>query len=521
MACPAYREPATVLSDEVMTCSACQVPVLPTERRTHYQSDWHRYNVKRKCVSMAPISRELFLSKLSSMISGGESTKNLSARQRKTAENKRRKAHYDTLMANDQWHGLDGLKTDAPSSLLLYKCTLCSKTFKTHQQCTAHLATKKHHAKFLAYHKELRAKQQSEIDAFRATDAAADAPTMENLVPLSQLKPMLTIEDNPFVDIKRFSGRRNHRDANNDADRVEGNVDGDGNADGPIDRMQSEYGNANGSPAKRSKRVALPPTHDLFGDTEFETVDECLAFMMQTHGFFIPRPRRLTDLDALVSAAGKIIGERFQCVWCWKNHRSLKAVQAHMRAKGHCKLQMDSGPHWAWQESTDESPSPFLPFFDFEKELPPEGHGGVGDVLDVSDEEESKLDSLMIAEARERREITDINDAFELVRSDGTVIGHRDHALAYRQKHANLSGYRETQSEQQIIAQINNPMRKFKLMEMEKQKQKEQFEASGAKQQSVGDKGRDAEAMNAQTRAHKVSLQNWQNLQKSRQLAYN
>merc|ERR1719491_2820943 len=273
--------------------------------------------------------------------------------------------------------------------------------------------------------------------------------------------------------------------------------------------MAAEYANGDGNVKK--KRVALAATRDLFGDTEFESAEMCLDYMTQNHGFFVPRPRRLTDLEALLTTAGKIIGERFQCVWCWKNHRSLKAVQAHMRDMGHCKLQMEEGPHWAWEDSTDEAPSPFEQYFDFEKDLSKD--------LEAKFDDESAFDEMMIIEARGRREITAVNESLELVRSDGTVIGHRGNAMAYRQKHAQIG--RETQSEQQIIAQINNPQRKFKLMEMAKLKEKQAFEDSGANQQSVGDKGRDAQDMNAQTRKHKVSFQNWSNLQKSRQLAYN
>ena len=176
-----------------------------------------------------------------------------------------------------------------------------------------------------------------------------------------------------------------------------------------------------------------------------------------------------------------------------------------MRDKGHCKLQLEGGPHWARVDADEEmeSVSPFLAFFDFEKEVA---------------ESESKEDALV--GVRERREIREMNECLELVRSDGTVIGHREHALAYRQKHAQLSGYRETQSEQQIIAQINNPQRKLQLMQMERQKQRDQFEASGARQQSTGDKGKDVDAMNLQQRQHKAKLENWKNLQRSKQLAF-
>jgi len=81
-----------------------------------------------------------------------------------------------------------------------------------------------------------------------------------------------------------------------------------------------------------------------------------------------------------------------------------------------------------------------------------------------------------------------------------------------------MGKYKETQSEEQIIAQINNPQKKFKLMEMERRKNVAAFEASGAKEQTVGGKVKHEEAMSLQTRHHKIDYAKWNNLQKSKGL---
>ena len=79
---------------------------------------------------------------------------------------------------------------------------------------------------------------------------------------------------------------------------------------------------------RRSRaRVAVALAHCLFCAAQFESVDASMTHMRQAHGFFVPRPRRLTDLAALLTATGRMIGKRRQCVWCWKTHWSLKAVQ--------------------------------------------------------------------------------------------------------------------------------------------------------------------------------------------------
>jgi len=197
-----------------------------------------------------------------------------------------------------------------------------------------------------------------------------------------------------------------------------------------------------------------------------------------------------------------------------------------MREQGHCKLNLDEGSVWD-PDLNAYGESPFLKFFDFETELDPEGHGTVHDVHKALEEkfaDETKTEKeerLQIASARRRRNIVEINDDFELVRSDGTVIGHRDLAKLYRQKPEHLNSNRETQTEEQIIAQINNPRRKFQLMEMERRKNREAFEASGAKQQSVGKAAEDALFQDFSERKYKINLENWRNLQRSKQLAYN
>lgn len=49
------------MSDPMYTCITCQVAFSsPDLQRTHYKSDWHRYNLKRKVAEFPPISAETF-----------------------------------------------------------------------------------------------------------------------------------------------------------------------------------------------------------------------------------------------------------------------------------------------------------------------------------------------------------------------------------------------------------------------------------------------------------------------------
>eukprot|EP00484_Ammonia_sp_Unknown_P007671 CAMPEP_0197074164 /NCGR_PEP_ID=MMETSP1384-20130603/210970_1 /TAXON_ID=29189 /ORGANISM="Ammonia sp." /LENGTH=582 /DNA_ID=CAMNT_0042513005 /DNA_START=42 /DNA_END=1787 /DNA_ORIENTATION=+ len=573
---------AHVSSDEQLVCSACRVAVLPNERHSHYRSDWHRYNVKRKCVAMEPIDKAVFEAKLNSIIASGQQIESVSNKKKKKALNKTLQKNYDTLISNDQWQiSTDNTRQrsmDELSSLLTYRCTLCHKTFKTHQQCVSHLSTKKHRAEFIAYHKNLRQQQQEEINVYHATNAEQPnaeqnaQPSMDNLVPVDELKPVLSIENNPFITVRKAKLSQKHRGVHVYDEEAKRN---EGQTQPANDNNDNNEDNNNNN--KQAARVALDACKQcLFCSTSCASQEESIQHMSDEHGFFIPFAKRVISVEAMLQCAGQIIGEFHQCVWCWKIFKSVGGVQTHMRHTGHCKLQVECAPNITYCRDAEmnvnkavvneEEDSPFVRFIDFEKVLVDsdedeqevlqmevdEDGGMLGrevmvsekrHITDInesaelvreedspfvrfidfekvvvdSDEDEQEVlemdeDGGMLGRevmVSEKRHVTDINESAELVRNDGTVIGHRDHMLVYRQKHRNLAKYHETQTEEQIIAQINNPQRKIKLEEMERKKNAKEFEESGARQQSKGVKGKEHEAMNLQARQHKVVFQNW------------
>ena len=507
MALTFHQQPASVSQSEQVRCSACKVEVSPQDKLSHYRSDWHRYNVKRKCVGMPPLSQQLFESKLSSIIATGKQVGGSSRKNKKTANSQHGAANYDVLKRSDQWQrdaaSLRNLM-DTTASLLVYKCTLCHKSFKSHQTCSSHLATKKHRSEFIKYHKALRSQQQDEIDVFRATNGtdpeseAASVPTqhaLDQLVPVHKLKVDVSIKGNPFVEIKPFQPRppKDHRWAPiEDPPNDEGsNSDGDGGHDANAQVDGDHAPPVIPDPVDTTK-------HCLFcGNLDAHSVEEVMSHMELEHGFFIPRPERLMALEPLLEVAGKVVGRYHQCCWCWSRFVSLEAVQNHMRDRQHCKLMID------------DDTNPFQDHFDWNKVIPID--------LDASDDDaEMKEDGRQLMVSGKRPHIQDMNADRELVRSDGTRIGHRAYAVAYKQRTDRLLSHRETQSEEQIIAQINNPERKLKMEMMLKKKAQEAFEASGAVEQGKGNAKEQEKLMNYQQRAHVVSKENWIALQKSR-----
>ena len=51
-------------SSGLYTCLACQVAFQSAQgQRNHYQTEWHRYNLKRKVVSLPPVPLDQFNAK--------------------------------------------------------------------------------------------------------------------------------------------------------------------------------------------------------------------------------------------------------------------------------------------------------------------------------------------------------------------------------------------------------------------------------------------------------------------------
>lgn len=87
-------------------CTKCRVPLSEEERDTHYKSNWHTYNVRRHVALKAPLSKAEFDEKILEF-------------QRKEQKEHQKKS-------------------------VIYKCTVCKKTFKSEQTCEQHMKSKKH-----------------------------------------------------------------------------------------------------------------------------------------------------------------------------------------------------------------------------------------------------------------------------------------------------------------------------------------------------------------------------------------
>ena len=149
----------------------------------------------------------------------------------------------------------------------------------------------------------------------------------------------------------------------------------------------------------------LGSTISIFDDKEFETTEECLAYMESEFGFFIPDRDCLDDLEGILEYLGEKVKLGGFCLYCQKQFRAGKPCQAHMVDKSHCKI--------AYEEEVDMDE--FEDFYDFTQEnenLPVDADGnpieGAPQVLHTG----------------------------ELLMPSGKILGHKAYRMYYKTYYA-------------------------------------------------------------------------------------
>ena len=110
---------------------------------------------------------------------------------------------------------------------------------------------------------------------------------------------------------------------------------------------------------------------DLFSRHHSRTLSDNLAYMARTHGFYIPYMDYVTDLPGLMNYLLEMVYVGNVALVSGKQFHSLEAVQAHMRDKGGCRMELEGheeeyepyydmealaekSPLWEWVEEEEE-----------------------------------------------------------------------------------------------------------------------------------------------------------------------
>lgn len=157
----------------------------------------------------------------------------------------------------------------------------------------------------------------------------------------------------------------------------------------------------------------MGPAISIFDDKAFGSTEECVQYMAEHFGFFIPDVEFLTDLDGMLTFLHEKVKLGVTCLYCQKRFSSGRACQNHMISKSHCKI--------AYDEDIDGQD--FDDFYDFSSTYE-----------DVDDDEDGV----------EEMEPTHTG---ELQLPDGRLLGHRQFRRYYKQY------YRPAESRLSVLAQ--------------------------------------------------------------------
>ncbi|KAH8672627.1 C2H2 type zinc-finger-domain-containing protein [Tricladium varicosporioides] len=153
----------------------------------------------------------------------------------------------------------------------------------------------------------------------------------------------------------------------------------------------------------QSEEVAFDPWKCLFCSAQSASLESNLAHMSKAHSFFIPDVEYLIDTESFLGYLFAVISQFHECLFCGSEKGSKFAVQAHMRGKGHCKVDLERDENELEQ------------FYDFSGEP-------VSDEEDEGEEQDGKQKIL-------------IADDDELRLPSGKTLGHRSRTRVFRKNH--------------------------------------------------------------------------------------
>ncbi|CDR88955.1 related to REI1-cytoplasmic pre-60S factor [Sporisorium scitamineum] len=374
----------------LFTCLSCSIAFPnPEDQRTHYRSDLHRYNMKRRVANLPPVKADVFNAKIL---------------ERRAA-----------------------LAQEAQTAVTLDKCEACDKKFASQNAYRDHLNSKKH--------KENLAKLEKKAAA-TATQAHAGAATTESngeQVPLvfrvpkpateetstSTPAPALTrtTTDAAIVAAEKKQSARDALMVSEDAteEQIQAAID-----------------------AKVASSRRIDPTHECIfcAKSGFAELKDTLAHMSKTHGFFIPDSEYIVDLPGLVSYLADKVSIGNICLYCngrGKGFHSVESVRNHMLDKFHCKI--------AYSDQEDQLE--LGDFYDFTSSYPADedeewedADGDDGDNMEVEGEGQVlDLTTSKSSGADEERDnqIRYGDSELELVLPSGARLGHRSLRRYYQQ----------------------------------------------------------------------------------------
>ncbi|KAG5178882.1 C2H2 type zinc-finger-domain-containing protein [Tribonema minus] len=337
------------------TCTACASTFQSSEeQRAHYKLDWHRYNLKRKVASLAPVSKEDFERRLAA-IAGAAVTKS-------------------------DYRG---------------HCKECRKSFGSEKLYAQHLETKKHQQVVAA-----NAKKAITAASPAAAAGGSEGPILQDTLEADMPAPEVSSAAAAAAETPAQSGSNAAATSGGStlSQDTGAAAAGTSHAAKAAAAMDEDGDKSDGDDDDDGPEPPLGAHICVFCNKEARDVADNCAHMLAAHGFFIPDAEYLVDRAGLVAYCGEKVKLGRLCLVCngrGRGFRGWRAVQQHMADVGHCRLCYEEG----------EDLHEFEPFYDFrpsygEGDVMEDGEGGDAGLAGVPQIEVTHLGELQLLDGR-------------------------------------------------------------------------------------------------------------------------
>ncbi|EST05938.1 Zinc finger, C2H2 [Kalmanozyma brasiliensis GHG001] len=365
----------------LFTCLSCSIAFPnPEDQRTHYRSDLHRYNMKRRVANLPPVKADVFNAKIL---------------ERRAA-----------------------LVQEAQTATVPDRCEACDKKFASQNAFRAHLESKKHKENEARLSRRQAAANTEASEIAPSEDGKEEVPLVFRVPKPTAEAPALTrsTTDAAIVAEEKKKNARDTLMVSEDAseEQIQAAVD---------------------AKVASSRRIDVEHECIFCPKSGFGELKDNLAHMSKAHGFFIPDSEYIVDLPGLVSYLADKVSIGNICLYCngrGKGFHNTESVRNHMLDKYHCKIaysdpedQLELGDFYDFTSSYPAEEDEEWEDADAEEEEEMEVDGE-GQVLDLttkkSGEEEEKDDQIRYGDSE-----------LELVLPSGARLGHRSLRRYYAQ----------------------------------------------------------------------------------------
>jgi len=276
---------ANIQSTHPFTCNTCQVAFRSSElQRAHMQTDWHRYNLKRRVASLPPLSSEIFTEKVLA--------------NKATAAATAAKASFEKL------------------------CSACQKTYFSENAYNNHLNSQKHRMNVAKSAKGAQLDDAASVTGSMVSSAFSLGESMAE-------SETTTVNGDADKDL---------------SNAVDGIKKAAIEEEEPVskDSAATDDDDDKSSVATSNKPASDPLLDCLFCNYKSPNFQLNITHMGRFHGMFIPEKEFLAQPEELIKYLHEKVHDRNECLKCHKILHTASGIQTHMRDRGHCMIAFDS-----------------------------------------------------------------------------------------------------------------------------------------------------------------------------------